>query len=336
MFKLFNKIFYRIYQWRGGKKDKLDDSFGWVIAGLVVYSILFEVDFLDNFFIYTFFPSYFFYDNIFVALLLVPFVFYIYFTLSNFIIHKFDFLWLKTRGWKISVDTTLIYSFFIVIGFGIGFLSPELQFLGIDFVYIVFIFFFILYYLLRFYLQRLSPKHVHEIYIEDLKKMKDEGKITNEKYQEAIATDRTKDGKGTYIGDRYEYSGEFKEGKFNGQGTLTWANGDMYVGEFKNGTFHGQGTYTYLNGSKYVGEHKDGKMNGQGSATFANGDKYVGEHKDGKMNGQGTYTWVNGDEHVGEWKDDKQNGQGTMKHSDGKIEKGIWENGKLTKNEGSN
>ena len=329
MFKLFNKIFYRIYQWRGGKKDKLDDSFGWVIAGLVVYSILFEVDFLDNFFIYTFFPSYFFYDNIFVALLLVPFVFYIYFTLSNFIIHKFDFLWLKTRGWKISVDTTLILSFFIVIGCGIGFLSPELHFLGIDFYYIVLFFFIILYYLWRFYLQRLSPKLTREIYIEDLKKMKDEGKITNEKYQEAIATDHTKDEKGTYIGDRYEYNGEFKEGKFNGQGTWTWANGDMYVGEFKNGTYHGQGTYTHPNGDKYVGEHKDGKQNGQGTFTSANGDKYVGKWKDGKMHGQGTYTWVNGDKHVGEWKDGKMHGQGTYTKTDGTVKKRIFEKNKL-------
>ena len=175
MFKLFNKIFYRIYQWRGGKKDKLDDSFGWVIAGLVVYSILFEGDFINNLFLYAIFPSYFFYDNIFVALLLVPFVFYIYFTLSNFIIHKFDFLWLKTRGWKISVDTTLIFSFFIVIGFGIGFLSPELHFLGIDFVYIVFIFFFILYYLWVSYFHRLRPKLDQKIYFDDLKKMKDRG-----------------------------------------------------------------------------------------------------------------------------------------------------------------
>ena len=39
MLKLINKIFYRFYGWRG-PKDKLDDSFIWVLAGLVVYSIL--------------------------------------------------------------------------------------------------------------------------------------------------------------------------------------------------------------------------------------------------------------------------------------------------------
>jgi len=40
------------------------------------------------------------------------------------------------------------------------------------------------------------------------------------------------------------YVGEFKDGKRNGQGTLTKPNGDMYVGEFRDGNINGQGTYT--------------------------------------------------------------------------------------------
>ncbi len=335
MFKLFNKISYRIYQWRG-QKDKLDDSFIWVIGGLFVCSILFEVDFLDNFFLYAFFPSYFFYDNIFVSLSLVPFVFYIYFTLSNFIIHKFDFLWLKTRGWKISVDTTLTLSFFIVIGYGIGFLSPKLYILEIDFAYIVFVFFLILYYLLH----RFRPKLDQKIYFDDLKKMKDEGKITDEKYQKAIATNPMRDEKGTYIGtyieDGHEYNGEFKEGKFNGQGTYTFSNGDKIIGEFIDNKAHGQGTFISSKGEKYVGEYKDNKFNGQGTYTYTDGTGYVGEFIDNNKNGYGKEIFPNGSKYIGDYKDNKPHGQGTMTHSDGKIEKGIWENGKLIKNEESN
>jgi len=44
----------------------------------------------------------------------------------------------------------------------------------------------------------------------------------------------------------------------NGQGTMTWANGDKYVGEFKNNLPNGQGTYTFAGGKKIVGEWKDG------------------------------------------------------------------------------
>ena len=39
----------------------------------------------------------------------------------------------------------------------------------------------------------------------------------------------------------------------------------MYVGEFKDGKYHGQGTYTYPDGRKYVGEFKDDEpWNGNG------------------------------------------------------------------------
>jgi hypothetical protein len=48
------------------------------------------------------------------------------------------------------------------------------------------------------------------------------------------------------------------------------------------------GTITFANGDIYVGEWRDNKRNGQGTYTFANGDKYVGEYKDDKRNGQGT------------------------------------------------
>ena len=47
--------------------------------------------------------------------------------------------------------------------------------------------------------------------------------------------------------------GEFKNGKYHGQGVYTYVIGDKYLGEFKNDEQHGHGTYTYKNGNKYVG-----------------------------------------------------------------------------------
>jgi len=44
------------------------------------------------------------------------------------------------------------------------------------------------------------------------------------------------------------YLGEYKDGKFHGQGTETWSNGRKYVGEWKNDKRHGQGTYTFPDG----------------------------------------------------------------------------------------
>ena len=50
----------------------------------------------------------------------------------------------------------------------------------------------------------------------------------------------------------------------NGQGALTYPDGEKYVGEFWDGRPNGKGTYTYPNGDKYVGEFRDGKYQDRG------------------------------------------------------------------------
>jgi len=99
------------------------------------------------------------------------------------------------------------------------------------------------------------------------------------------------------------YKGEWKNGKPNGLGVMTYPDGHKYVGEWKNGKYNGQGTFSWSNGNKYVGEFKDGKQNGRGTFTSHDGIKYEGEFKDGERNGQGTYTFPSGGKYVGEWKD---------------------------------
>ena len=79
--------------------------------------------------------------------------------------------------------------------------------------------------------------------------------------------------------------------------------GNKYVGEFRDGKFHGQGNYTFNDGSSYSGEWKNGEYHDQGTYTWANGDKYIGEHKNGKRHGQGTYTFNDGRVWDGQWKD---------------------------------
>ena len=53
------------------------------------------------------------------------------------------------------------------------------------------------------------------------------------------------------------YLGEYKDGKFHGQGTFIWNDGYFHEGEFMDGTPNGQGTETLPNG-QLVGEYKDG------------------------------------------------------------------------------
>jgi hypothetical protein len=108
-------------------------------------------------------------------------------------------------------------------------------------------------------------------------------------------------------------------------------SGDVYAGEWKVGKYHGQGTIEYLDGTKYVGKWKEGLPNGKGILTDSSGNKYVGGFKDGKRHGQGTYTMSNGSNYTGQWEGSIPNGEGIYTFADGKIEKGIWKMGELIK-----
>jgi hypothetical protein len=88
--------------------------------------------------------------------------------------------------------------------------------------------------------------------------------------------------------DGATYTGEFKDGKFHGQGTYTHRDGSKYVGEFKEGHRSGQGTYTWPDGATYTGEFKDGKFHGQGVHTRPDGEKYTGEFTEGKRKMRGS------------------------------------------------
>ena len=76
----------------------------------------------------------------------------------------------------------------------------------------------------------------------------------------------------------------------------TYANGDKYVGEWRNGKYHGQGTLTYDNGGEYVGEFRNGRYDGQGTITYSswNSNGYSGGFKRGFRYGRGTYTSPDG------------------------------------------
>ena len=67
-----------------------------------------------------------------------------------------------------------------------------------------------------------------------------------------------------------------RHGKANGQGTMTYVNGDKYEGQFTDDKANGHGTYLYANGDTYEGEFKDDEKHGQGTMMYANGNKYTG------------------------------------------------------------
>ncbi len=133
-------------------------------------------------------------------------------------------------------------------------------------------------------------------------------------------------GDGSFKGDKYV--GQFRNNRFSGRGTYSYANGEKYVGEFKDGKFNGQGTFIFTSGEKYVGEYRDDKRSGLGTLTYVSGDKYVGEFKDGQFNGRGIYTFADGDKFVGEFRDDKRNGLGTLTITNGEKYVGEYRDDK--------
>ena len=52
---------------------------------------------------------------------------------------------------------------------------------------------------------------------------------------------------------------KFRDGKLN-EGILSYSDGENYEGDWKDGKYNGQGIYTYANGSKYVGAYRMGNI----------------------------------------------------------------------------
>ena len=77
------------------------------------------------------------------------------------------------------------------------------------------------------------------------------------------------------------YTGTTIQGKMNGQGKMTFENGDTYEGEFVDGYFQGTGTYTSKDGWTYEGQFVKGLANGQGKLTTQDNIVYEGTFKQG-------------------------------------------------------
>ena len=122
------------------------------------------------------------------------------------------------------------------------------------------------------------------------------------------------------------YEGEWTEDEFNGYGVWHDENGNIYEGEWLKDNRHGKGKFTFAAGGWYEGEWAEDKFNGYGVWHFSNGDIYEGEWLKGNRHGKGKLTYAAGGWYEGEWAEDKFNGYGIMHDEDG-IYEGEWLNG---------
>ena len=86
--------------------------------------------------------------------------------------------------------------------------------------------------------------------------------------------DSKKHGYGIYTCEQYVFVGQYKDGKQDGNGILTFVDGGKYIGEYTNGKQDGDGKFIWADGEKYVGKYKNDKKHGQGTLTFASGTIY--------------------------------------------------------------
>ena len=148
-------------------------------------------------------------------------------------------------------------------------------------------------------------------------------------YDGQIAPDGRREGRGTYTTAQGDvYVGTYVAGQRHGNGVYTRKDGSRYEGEFKDGCTHGQGVYVFEDGSIYRGQFAHDEFHGRGRWSSVKGDFYEGEYRKGKRHGHGVLM-VQGTRYDGEWEDDQRCGHGRLELSNGDWYEGGFAAGKF-------
>ena len=126
--------------------------------------------------------------------------------------------------------------------------------------------------------------------------------------------------------------------KHGSNGTLVWANGDVYQGDFCRDQRHGHGTLTFANGGgEYVGDWYANAMHGSGTRRYPSGDVYVGPYVHGHRETSdssttlGRFYYANGDLYYGPWHQNQMHGtSGRYYYASGQRFEGTFVRSKRT------
>lgn len=108
----------------------------------------------------------------------------------------------------------------------------------------------------------------------------------------------------TYVGDLNA------QGQLEGQGRMSWTNGDEYDGEFLAGLMHGKGKFISAYSGTYNGDYVRGRMEGRGLLTYPDGTRYEGEFVGNQFQGKGKLIYPGGNIYQGDFAKNKMNGSG--------------------------
>ena len=124
---------------------------------------------------------------------------------------------------------------------------------------------------------------------------------------------KTLDG-GTYVGATLA-------GRPHGPGSFTVYSGDVLSGNFQQGRLDGQVVVAYADGTRYEGGYRDGGLWGKGKLTLKNGNSEAGEFEDGRLTGEAVLTSVGASARVrtGRWVRGKPEGIHTIRFASGTV-----------------
>ena len=117
----------------------------------------------------------------------------------------------------------------------------------------------------------------------------------------------------------------------NGKGFKQYPDGSSYSGEWKDGEYQGHGTFIHSDGSLEKAQWHEGKKQGEGKVLQVNGISYEGNFENDKRHGRGYYRIPGRSMYEGEWINDKKHGKGKVEYgkSMGRIAEiyisGEWE-----------
>ena len=148
------------------------------------------------------------------------------------------------------------------------------------------------------------------------------GKYTGTVFGSGVAAPH---GKGKMVYDRgLVYEGDWKDGKWEDYGKLTFADESYYAGEFARGVFWGRGLRQWPDSSRYEGEWKFGKRSGSGCFRSCCGDETEGIWVDDQVEGKGRVTFVNGSHYEGMFVGGVPQGDCRYRDVYGKEHDGVW------------
>eukprot|EP00927_Polykrikos_kofoidii_P037160 TRINITY_DN31336_c0_g1_i1.p1 TRINITY_DN31336_c0_g1~~TRINITY_DN31336_c0_g1_i1.p1 ORF type:complete len:341 (-),score=65.84 TRINITY_DN31336_c0_g1_i1:61-1083(-) len=105
-----------------------------------------------------------------------------------------------------------------------------------------------------------------------------------------------------------KYEGQWQDDAQHGSGRQTWSDGRTYAGEFKAGRFSGNGCMVWRTQQGqlyYEGQYREDLKHGTGKFVWPDGRLYHGEWLGGKRHGRGVFMNTQAESRVGYWLADK-------------------------------